>query len=69
MKLRNFHLQAATILHQIATRGRPSLATFSRKNKHEHKQPTIPVDVQKGGVGNMPMWNSKPNPSGVFVEI
>ena len=69
MKLRNFHLQAATILHQIATRGRPSLATFSRKNKHEHKQPTIPVDVQKDDAGNMPIWNSKPNRCCIFVEI
>ena len=41
MKLHDFQLQVATSLHQIATKGRSSLTTFSRKCKYEQKQPTI----------------------------
>ena len=41
MKLHDFQLQVATSLHQIATKGRSSLTTFSRKCNYEQKQPTI----------------------------
>ena len=53
MKLRDFQLQVATSLRKIATKRRPSLTKFSRKREREHKQPTVPVDVWKDGVGHM----------------
>ena len=55
MKLRDFQLQVATSLRKIATKRRPSFTNFSRKRKREHKQPTVPVDVRKDGVGHMPI--------------
>ena len=57
MKLSDFPLEVAITLRQIATKGRPSLTIFSRKHKHEHKQPTVIVEVQKDHIGQMPMWD------------
>ena len=64
MKLRDFQLQVATSLRKIATKRRPSFTNFSRKRKREHKQPTVPVDVRKDGVGHMPIWDNKQNRCG-----
>ena len=68
MKLRDFQLQVATTLRKIATKRRLSLTNFSRKCKREHKQPTVPVDVGKDGVGHMPIRDSKLNHCGFYRD-
>ena len=64
MKLRDFQQQVATSLRKIATKRRPSFTNFSRKCKREHKQPTVPVDARKDGVGHIPIWDNKRNRCG-----
>ena len=68
MKLRDFQLQVATSLRKIATKRRPSFTNFSRKCKRERKQPTVPIDVRKDGVGHMPIWDNKRKRCGFCKE-